>query len=254
MKKRVAILGAMTALIAAAPAGAKASTLDGWWRFDDSSATVAQDSSQNNNDATVSGGATHAPGYFGSAMSFNGSSRVDVPDSSSLEPSSAVTVTAWVKSSNPGGEFKYLVAKGASGCNAASYAFYTGINGGLMFYASQNGGMSYALSPDAGTGVWNGDWHLIVGTYDGKSVRLYVDGNQIGNGTAMSGPVGYGLPDGNDLFFGHYDGCANTDFTGSIDEPTVWSRAFSPLEVKADYTLLAGLHRVLGRLSSWPGS
>ena len=63
MKKRVAILGAMTALIAAAPAGAKASTLDGWWRFDDSSATVAQDSSQNNNDATVSGGATHAPGY-----------------------------------------------------------------------------------------------------------------------------------------------------------------------------------------------
>jgi hypothetical protein len=38
-----------------------------------------------------------------------------------------VTVTAWVKSTNPGGEFKYLVAKGASGCNAASYAFYTGI-------------------------------------------------------------------------------------------------------------------------------
>ena len=35
-----------------------------------------------------------------------------------------------------------------------------------------------------------------------------------------------------------------------IDEPTVWSRAFSPFEVQTDNLLLVGLHRFLARLTS----
>ena len=36
-----------------------------------------------------------------------------------------------------------------------------------MFYVSQNQALSYAISPDAGTGVWDDNWHFVVGTYDG---------------------------------------------------------------------------------------
>lgn len=123
-----------------------------------------------------------------------------------------------------------------------------------MFYVSQNQALSFTQSPDAGTGVWDNNWHFAVGTYDSNSVRIYVDGQQIGNGTPLSGPIGYGLTDNNDLFFGSYPTCGGKklNFAGSIDEPTVWSRVFSPFEVRLDDSLLVSLHRLFARLTSWP--
>jgi hypothetical protein len=245
-------------LIVVAPASAYNSPLNGWWRFDENSGSVARDSSGNGNNGTISPAAQRAPGYFGSALAFDGgTAQVDVPDSPSLEPASAITVAAWVKDTAPAGNFRYIVSKGVAGCNAGSYGLFTGEHGGLQFYVSQNQGLSYVLSPDAGTGYWDGNWHLVVGTYDGNAVHLYVDGRQIGSGTPETGNIGYGLPDSNDLLIGNYNfSCPgyNLDFSGSIDEPTVWSRAFSPAEVFVDNTLLVGLHRLIGRLSAWPGA
>jgi hypothetical protein len=257
MKKTVSILGAILALVIVAPAASATtfkSPLDGWWRFDETSGTVAHDSSGQGNNGTVTPATGRTPGYFGGAYSFDGNTAsVDVPDSPSLEPASTITVTAWFK----GGSqypYVYLVSKGGQDCQAASYGLYTGPSGGLIFYVSQNQALTYTRSPDAGTGVWDNQWHFAVGTYDGNSVRLYVDGKQIGDGTPVTGPIGYGLPDNNDLFFGSYPTCGGENFVGSIDEPTVWSRVFSPFEVSLDNTLLVGLHRLIGRLSSWPGS
>lgn len=253
MKKTVSILGAVIALVVVSPASAK--TLDGWWRFDDSSPTVAKDSSGNGNNGTVSGGAAKVSGYFGSALNFDGGTgEVDVPDSPSLEPSSAITFAAWVKGNNPEGNFKYIIDKGGWGCLTGSVGLYTGANGGLMFYIAQQNGLSTTISPDAGSGVWDGNWHLAIGTYDGSAVRLYVDGRQIGSGAPATGPIAYNLATTNDLFIGHYDSCPNLNFTGAIDEPTVWSRALGPAEVSVDYALLVGLHRFLGQLQSWPGT
>ena len=129
-----------------------------------------------------------------------------MPNDPSLEPASKITVTAWFKGGAQA-PFVYLVSKGGQDCQAASYGLYTGPDKGLVFYVSQNQALSYTRSPDAGTGVWDNNWHFAVGTYDGNSVRLYVDGKQIGNGTPLSGPIGYGLLDNNDLFFGSYPTC-----------------------------------------------
>lgn len=254
MRKTVSILGAaVMALAVAAPASAS-TPLDGWWRFDDAASAVAKDSSGNGNNGTVSPAAQRVGGYFGSALNFDGNTAsVDVPDSASLEPASKITVAAFVKGATQS-PFAYLVSKGGVGCQSASYGLYTGPNGGLIFYVSQNQGLSYTRSPDAGSGVWDNNWHFVVGTYDGSAVRMYVDGKQIGDGTPLSGPIGYGLPDNNDLFFGAYPTCGGLNFAGSIDEPTVWNRAFGAFEVQTDNLLLVSLHRLLGRLSSWPAS
>src|SRR5579862_7158444 len=72
---------------------------------------------------------------------------------------------------------------------------YTGPSGGLVFHVS-NGAYSYTLSPDAGAAVWDGKWHLVVGTFDGTTVGLNVDGRQVGTGSPSTITVGYGLPDG----------------------------------------------------------
>jgi hypothetical protein len=228
----VSVAAAVAFAVVSSPAMA-ATGLVGNWHFDEGSGTVALDSSGNNNDGRLINGAGWAPGRFGSALSLTTTtSAVQVPTSATLEPATAVSVGVWVKRVGSPGTFRYVVAKGAAGCLAASYAIYSGASGGLFFYVSSAPGV-FTLSPDAGTRAWDGNWHFVMGTYDEHTVRLYVDGVQIGNGTPDTAPIPYALPNSNDLFFGDYPGCATMPFfyNGLIDEGTVWNRALSAAEV-----------------------
>ena len=195
MRRALLLLGSVIALAAASPAYAANGPVASW-PFDEGSGTAVHDTSGHGNNGVISGDAQWVSGFSGSALSFDGNTgRMRVPDSASLDPTTAVSVSAWIRATEPQGDFNYILAKGASGCLAASYGLYTGPNGGLMFYVARNRGLSYTRSPDAGHGVWNGSWHFVVGTYDGSSVRLYVDGNQVGNGIPHTGPIDY------DFFF-----------------------------------------------------
>jgi Concanavalin A-like lectin/glucanases superfamily len=254
MKKAVLILVSLAALAIAAPASAN-SGLSGWWPFYEGTGTTAHDLSGNGNAGTING-ATWTSGYFGSALSFSGNGQnVHVSDKPVFEPGTTVSASAYVKSLGSPGNFKYIIAKGGFGCNTGAYGLYTGPAGGLMFYVDHTDGVNFTRSPDAGTGVWDGNWHFVVGTYDGSAVHLYVDGAEVGTGTPNTEPLTYGGPTSNDLFIGHYEGCnQDLDFTGSIDEPTVWSRALSAREVQFSYAVLSFLHRFVSRLPYFPAS
>jgi hypothetical protein len=205
----------------------------GVWNLDEGGSAQVKDSSGKGNDGVLSGGATWVAGHSGTALGFDGSSgEAKVPNSASLEPT-AVTVSAWVQQQGTPGNYRYIVAKGATGCIAASYGLYSGPNGGLEFYVSKTRGTTFARSPDAGDGVWDGAWHLAVGTYDGSTIRLYVDGAEVGSGTAYPGSLEYLLHDSNDLFIGNYPGCSAHEFLGVIDDVTVWNRALPQAEVQA---------------------
>jgi hypothetical protein len=225
------VVASLALAVYAAPAWA-GSGLVGQWHLDELFGTGALDSSGYGNDGTLQSGAQRVPGRYGKAVGVDGAgARVDVADSNSLDPASAVSVTAWVKGTGPG-NFKYIAAKGAAGCEAASYGLYTGPHGGIMFYVSKNSGLSFARSPDGGAGVWDGNWHFFAGTYDGAGVRLFVDGNAVGAATPWTGDIAYTLPTSESLSFGHYSGCPGLDFKGTIDEPNVWARALSQAEVR----------------------
>ncbi|MGA9857127.1 MAG: LamG domain-containing protein [Solirubrobacteraceae bacterium] len=231
--KFIAGLVSVAALSAASSASANVLPV-GTWQFNEGSGTVAHDATWHPDNGTLQGGASWSAGRFSGALSFDGTGSVDVPDNSALEPAS-VSVSAWVNSSTSPGKFKYIVAKGASGCLAASYGLYTGPNGGLEFYASSNGGTSWVQSPDAGNQVWDGQWHNVVGTYDGSTVRLYVDGQQVGSGSADTAPIAYGLPTSNDLTFANYAGCSGLNYSGRIDQVRVFDRALGAGEVRLGY-------------------
>lgn len=220
--------------ISAAPAAAS-SGLVGDWKLDEGSATSIADSSGDGNNGVLSGDASWVSGISGSALSFDGGNgQVTVPDSVSLEPADALTVAAWVKAGPGAGRFRYIVAKGTAGCIAASYGLYSGPHGGLQFYVSRGQGTTYERSPDAGTGVWDNQWHLVVGTFDGSVVRLYVDGGEVGSGTSYPGALVYTLPDSNDLYIGNYPGCKTPrGFRGVIDDVMIWNRALNQSEIQA---------------------
>ena len=190
------------------------------------------------NPGTLNGVVGFVQGRVGQAFDFRFTETppgyVQVLNSASLQPG-AVTVAAWVNhAGNPGGN-KYIVSKGAKGCEAASYALYSGEPGlNLRFYVFD--GSTFVESPDGGAGVWDGNWHFVVGTYDGAAVRLYVDGVEVGSGTPTSIPINYFLPDDSNFYIGAYRSPAcNLAFLGGIDEVQLYSRALSAAEIQALY-------------------
>lgn len=235
--KTIVGLAAAILLTVATPAAGAAIFPVGIWPLNEGKGTVANDISGHHDNGSLEALAQWTKGRFQSGLNFNGNAAaVNVPDSPTLEPAT-VSVSAWVDSATSPGSDKYIVAKGANGCLAASYGLYTGVNGGLQFYASSNQGLSWTISPDAGQSVWNGQWHHVVGTYDGSSVRLFLDGRQVGSGTPDTAPIAYGLPTSNNLQIGDYPGCSGLDFSGSIDEVKVFDRALGSGEIALGYGL-----------------
>jgi len=209
--------------------------LAGWWPGDDNANDIAGGDNGSFNGSYVPGevrDAFYIPG--------SGSIYVSVPQSSALEPAQ-VTVDAWVKANGSPGNYKYIVDKGGpNNCaDPGSYALYTGANGGLEFYVSD--GTNVVLSPDAGAGVWDNNWHLVAGTYDGTQASLYVDGVLVGSTPSSISAIAYGLFD-NNLYIGAFSpGCTqNLSFLGSIDEVEVYSRALSQSEIQSIYAAGSG--------------
>jgi hypothetical protein len=220
------VLG-LTATTVGTPASAGTYDLAGLWLFNEGSGQVARDLSWHRNHGQL--GSTPSadandPSWVSlpklwifkrAALRFDGNDRVRVPNAPSLEPD-GVTVVARVRATGSPGAFRYVVGKGALACETASYGLYTGRDGGLRFYVSD--GSSFTLSTDAGQALWDGDWHKVVGRYDGTSVRLSVDGTAL-EPVPASIEVGYGLPSDDALSIGDYGGpCSSSlGFVGDID-------------------------------------
>src|SRR6476661_6153166 len=86
-------------LLASLPPAALAQTsgLISAYGFNEGTGTVVTDVSGNSNNGTISNGTWSASGRYGAALSFNGSSsRVDIPDSASLDLTTGMTIEAWV--------------------------------------------------------------------------------------------------------------------------------------------------------------
>jgi len=83
------------------------------------------------------------------------------------------------------------------------------------------------------------NWYHLVGTYDGAYVRLYVNGLEVGTPVAITGSISSSatMP----VLFGAR--CANGAttpgadyFSGTIDEPGIWSRGLTEDEVRDMYS------------------
>jgi len=215
---------ALAVTVPAASAGT-ASGLGGLWLLDEGSGQTVRDRSGNGNNGVLGSTASadaNDPSWIAgafrksAALRFGGDDFVTVADSPSLE-SQRITVGAVVRATRSPGSFRYVASKGAVQCSTASYGLYTGPDGGLIFYVSN--GSSFTLSPDAGAGVWDGGWHLVYGTYDGASVRLYVDGAEVGTGSPSTVVTQFGLPDNDRFYIGDYRGTCGIQlgFIGDID-------------------------------------
>ena len=77
------------------------------------------------------------------------------------------------------------------------------------------------------TVVADGQWHHVLGTYDGSELRLYVDGKLDASSTASAGSIEVLAP----LLIGRHYATTQNPFAGTLDEVTIHGRALTPIEV-----------------------
>jgi hypothetical protein len=201
--------------------------------FDEASGNTALDSSGNNLNGTIREAARVA-GRFGGALSFDGvNDWVTVPDTtgSPLDLTTGVTLEAWVKPETLNGwDTAILKERGAGNLSYALYAHDGAPVGGAAAPAGyvRALGVDQAVRDDAPLAI--GEWSHIAMTYDGATMRFYVNGtlvasrSQTGNVAVGNGALRIG---GNNVFAGEF-------FRGLIDEVRVYNRALSAAEIAQD--------------------
>ena len=201
----------------------------GYWRLGESSGTTAADESGNGRSGSYVGGVTlGAPDALANdadtAASFDGvNDYLSIPHHASLTPAAAITVEAWAKSAQTTwNSYGFLVSK------RDSYILHPWAGTRTMvFYVNVAGGWhSLSYTPAEITG-----WHHYVGSYDGSTLRLYVDGVERSS-LAVSGTIATST---GALQIGRDDCCGGRYGNATIDEVALYGQALSAARVKAHY-------------------
>ena len=208
----------------------------GQWRFDEGAGQVAVDDGPHrlagrlgsSGDGVDGADPERIAGASGGALHFEGGDFVALPDSPAFAVQS-LTAEAVVRAGGSPGAWRYLVSRGGTGCIAGSYGLYTGAAGGVALYVFD--GTRYVVSATARPeDVWDGAWHHVAGTFDGRALRLFVDGRLVGEPMQAPLRIDYATASMH-ASFGQYAGDCELSFTGDLDLVRLWSVARSPGEI-----------------------
>ncbi len=198
------------------------------YSFNEGSGTTVNDASGNGNNGTISGATWTTAGKYGSALVFNGrSSRVNINDSASLHLTSGMTLEAWVSASSVPSFWQDVIYK-------ENDIYFLEAGSGVTNHPPAVGATFFANGDQflAGTSALNANtWTHLAATYDGATLRLYVNGLQVasqGIGDSLTSST-QPLQIGGDAAFGQY-------FKGTIDEVRIYNRALAATEIQADMT------------------
>jgi hypothetical protein len=207
--------------------------LEAAYSFDETEGTTAADVSGHGNDLALDGAAFGA-GKNANALEFDGSAAyAEAPDSPSLDIGGAgLTIAFWAKIVSTSSGVDYVLVGKPWYASAMTSPFYqygveysNGYNKTLDFYfgdASADLHGPYRMS--CATGVWA---HVAF-TYDGTTVKGYVDGVERLRETDPSSLT----PRGQSLRLG-VDGAYGQFFDGSLDDLRIYSRALTDAEIRS---------------------
>jgi hypothetical protein len=211
------------------PANVPTTGLVGYWPF----CGNANDESGNANNGTVNGAAltTDRFGNDNSAYSFDGvNDYIVVNNNSSLCPS-VYSISAWVKPVgyylNGQDDANYILGKGTD-FNQGHYSLhYKSIS--RKSRASIGIGSS-GLYVDSNSNVNQNNWIHLLSTWDGNTLKIYVNG--ILENSIVSNGITQGV-NSEDLFFGTMANNSTWPYrlNGIIDDIGIWNRALTQEEI-----------------------
>ena len=163
------------------------------------------------------------------SMSFDGSDDyIDVGDNNSLNPTSQLTLSVWVKKIGSGtGSTPAVYSSSKSSSNNGGFLIMSSSNR-FQFYVDTTGSGGW-VSIQNNVGIVTNQWYHIVSTWDGSNIKMYVDG-VLQTNTASVSQIVYSIDISATI--GKY---ATSYFNGSIDEVAVWNTALTSTQVSEIY-------------------
>jgi len=195
-----------------------------YWSFDEPSGRDPLDVSRNGNDASESHGSwlSRVEGVFGKALILARRHMLHVPGKPDLGVLERLTVSAWVRPARFWQNAE--IFRKEDGNNRVVVAFIdngTGLKLGLNI-----GGYVECVARTSPARLLDGCWHHCAATFDGKAMRLYLDGEEIG-ALERPGVITAG---------GTAPGCIGSSnggecFQGATDDLRIYAEALSPAEI-----------------------
>lgn len=206
---------------------ATASGLVAAYNFEEGYGATVVDASGKGNHGVTRGTMRVAKGKFGQAASFDGiDDWITVNDSATLDLTTGMTLEAWVYPTETMSGWRTIVNKEQP--NGFGAAYYLAANSDLnqpeaAIYTTQWNKLY------GGPVVGANRWTHLAGTYDGSTLRLYVNGAQVSSQPLTGGiDVTTGaLRIGGNAYWGEF-------FKGYIDEVRIYNRPLNVSEIVTD--------------------
>jgi len=181
------------------------------------------------------------PGISGQALDLSGGSYVVVPSFTELAGSSGVTISLWVKGNARDWSGVLLEQPNP----ASTYNPFVRLewDGATTFTAQTTAGRGRAQAWDQIVDISeNTQWHHVAATYDGATMRVYVDGIELRffrestqTWDAPGTHSGALVADATGLYVG--GSSSGTVFAGQIDELKIYDRALTAEEIFVGFEL-----------------
>ncbi len=172
------IIGIIVSLWAVTGDAIEINQLVGYWKFDDKSNLGKDSSGSGNHGDKVDDVDWDANGRFGGALKIDGSGCIQVESSKSLEMTEQVSLACWARFDKIVDKYQRPIFKnGPDDTNFASYSIALMRSGFLTksFFVDVITDKGRALNASP-TPPEEGKWIHVAGVYDGKEMRIYING------------------------------------------------------------------------------
>ena len=193
--------------------------------FDELKGDVAEDLSAFGNDATFKGNHKLVDGKFGKAIELDGKSWGEIPDDDSLDIVDGITIALWANL-RPAGAEQTGVEKGTT-WKAGLYTLAPYYRNGsiLQFFDLPDN----CDDENIGGNIQDETWHFIAGTWDGTTIKLYIDG-ELNKELECKGKLS---PNDDPVFIGSRGG-SQRFVNGALDEIKIYNYALTKEELLTD--------------------
>jgi hypothetical protein len=232
-------VGLLCCLMILGAAGTALGELVGHWTLDEITAGTVADSSGNGYDGTIKGNPTPIAGVKDGALEFHGTGvaltdleYITIPSNPTLDIGGPISLTLWIRpdlddpegKGTSGGETAPMAKADSAASPSWSYQVRYGWGGAPQPYMA----FTFNTTPRAwafvGQNLTQGEWCHIAGTFDGTTLKCYLNGTQ-----TDSTPMGPITQSGTPVLIGSDGwGC---DWLGAIDDVRIYNHGLTADEV-----------------------